>query len=261
MDINFLKQNGVDVDKSLELFGDMEIYNATFQDYLDGIEEKKNNLSKAKENTDWATYAIYAHSIKSDARYLGFTNVASVVLNHEMAGKEGNQHFILKDYDNLINVTDNMTDIVKRYLAGERACKLKEEEEVEVNAEMVNQTPTILIADDSKLVGNFASKILSTKYRVVLAYDGEETLNIINSHKYNIKALLLDLNMPKMDGFEVLEYFKKNNLFEKVPVSIITGEDSKDMINKAFTYNIVDMLVKPFSNQDILRVVEKTIKY
>ena len=67
MDINFLKQNGVDTDKALELFGDMDIYNETFQDYLDGIDEKLSNLKRSKDNENWQDYGIFAHSIKSDA--------------------------------------------------------------------------------------------------------------------------------------------------------------------------------------------------
>ncbi|MEG1310115.1 MAG: response regulator, partial [Bacilli bacterium] len=67
--------------------------------------------------------------------------------------------------------------------------------------------------------------------------------------------------MPNVDGFQVLEYFKNNNLFKKIPVSIITGDDSKEAIEKAFTYPIVDMLNKPFNEHDVKVIVEKTINY
>ena len=66
--------------------------------------------------------------------------------------------------------------------------------------------------------------------------------------------------MPNVGGFQVLDYFKENNLFAKIPVSIITGESAKESIDKAFGYGIVDMLVKPFSKDDIKRVVDKTIR-
>lgn len=81
MDINFLKQNGVDTDKALELFGDMDTYNETFQDYLDGIDEKLINLKNSKDQENWQNYGIFAHSIKSDARYLGFTKEAEIFYN------------------------------------------------------------------------------------------------------------------------------------------------------------------------------------
>jgi len=260
MDIEFLKQNGVDTAKALELFGDMNIYNETFQDYLDGIDEKLANLKRSKDNEAWHDYGVFAHSIKSDARYLGFTKEAEVFLQHEMAGKEGNQHFIEKEYDNLVNTANHITSIVKRYLNGEKALsRLPEKEEKYYNTISKPTEDVILIVDDSKLVVNFALKVLEGKYKGISALDGKEAINIINSNKYNILAILLDLNMPNVDGFQVLDYLKGSNLYSKIPISIITGDDSKDMIAKAFTYNIVDMLNKPFSKDDLLSVVDKTI--
>ena len=67
--------------------------------------------------------------------------------------------------------------------------------------------------------------------------------------------------MPNVNGFEVLNYLKANDLFVKYPVSIITGADDKDTITKAFNYQIVDMLQKPFNERDVKRIVERTISY
>lgn len=267
LDLNYLKNNGVDVDKSLELFGDLNIYNETFQDFLDGIGEKLENLKKYKELKDMPNYAIYAHSIKSDARYLGFTEIAQVALDHEMAGKENNEAFVLKNYDELVNVTNKMINISKNYLNGTNE-ETKEDNSIinnsnNVNTENnpINKINILLVADDSKLVTNFVIKALQDKYKIMPVYDGKEVIDVINDPQYNIIGLLLDLNMPNVGGFEVLEYLNNNNLFSKIPTSIITGEDSKDMINKAFEYNIIDMLVKPFSNQDVVKVVEKTVNF
>ena len=76
-----------------------------------------------------------------------------------------------------------------------------------------------------------------------------------------ISGMLLDLNMPNINGFEVLSYFKHRGLFNKIPVSIITGDDSRDSIDRAFTYPIVDVLTKPFNERDVKRVVEKTLNF
>src|SRR5574344_348830 len=306
LDVNYLKSNGVDVDKSLELFGDWDIYNETFQDYLDGIAEKLDNLKKFKELNDMPNYAIYAHSIKSDARYLGFTDVAKIALDHEMAGKEGNENFVMKNYQELVDVTNKMTNIVNNYLHGSESSvetldPIKEIDDNEYPNEfadlagqeksdfvvdnsyseaiksvenqkevIVEPTPSpiitetksvVIVAADPKSVTNFVIKSLNNKYDVVVASDGGEAINLIGNPSYHVIGLLLDLNMPKVSGFEVLDYFNKNNLFSKIPVSIITGEDSKDMITKAFNYHIVDMLVKPFSEQDVNRVVDKTVNF
>ena len=65
--------------------------------------------------------------------------------------------------------------------------------------------------------------------------------------------------MPKVDGFGVLEHMRSHNLLEKIPVSIISGDSSKETIDRAFTYNIVDMLSKPFNDSNITLAVEKTL--
>ena len=259
-DVEFLKQNGVDVDKAIELFGDMAIYNETCQDFLDGIDEKLIELEKFKNQGDMPNYAIYAHSIKSDARYLGFTEIAQICLDHEMAGKRNDEKFVNKEYDNIVNAAKKMISIVKQYLGQEEVPVQEQKSSDVVSSSDVKDV--IVIADDSKLVTNFVAKSIAGKYESVVAYDGEEVIDIINNYpNYNIIGLLLDLNMPKMGGFEVLSYLEEHNLLSKIPVSIITGEDSKDKINKAFAYKICDMLVKPFSNKDVLKVVEKTVNF
>ena len=65
--------------------------------------------------------------------------------------------------------------------------------------------------------------------------------------------------MPKVDGFAVLEFLKEKELFDLMPVTIISGDSSSDAINKAFTFDIVDMITKPFSEEKIKSAVEKTI--
>ena len=256
LDLNYLKQNNVDTDSAIELFGDVSIYNETCQDFLDGIDEKLSELKKYKEARDMANYAIYAHSIKSDARYLGFTEIAKVALDHEMAGKGNDERFVMREYDNLVNAANQMISIVKTYLGKEVQTGVTPQ----ANPNAVENV--VLIADDSKLVTNFITKSLDGMYKTIIAYDGLEVIEVINNYpNYNIIGMFLDLNMPKMGGFEVLQYFKDHDLFAKIPVSIITGEDSKEMINKAFTYPICDMLVKPFNAKDVVTVASKTVNF
>ena len=93
-------------------------------------------------------------------------------------------------------------------------------------------------------------KIFNSKYQVITAADGAIAIEEIKKDINNkIVACLLDLNMPNVNGFEVLDYFKANNLFVKIPVSIITGNDDRDSVDKAFMYPIVDLLTKPFNRR------------
>ena len=67
--------------------------------------------------------------------------------------------------------------------------------------------------------------------------------------------------MPEVNGFEVLDYFKANQLFSKIPVSIITGDNSKETRDRVFSYGVVDILVKPFNERDVKLVLDKTIYF
>ena len=119
----------------------------------------------------------------------------------------------------------------------------------------------IIVADDSMIVKNIIEKAISDEYDVLKASNGREAIKYITDKKYDIVGILLDLNMPDSDGFMVLNYFKNNNLFKKYPIVIISGDDTKQTIDRAFTYDIVDMLNKPFSVQNIKNMINKMITF
>ena len=252
-DVNILKNNGVDLESSLELFGDMEMYDDTLNEFLNGINDKLKDIEKYKVATDMNNYAILVHSLKSDSKYLGFTKLAELALNHEMKSKENDVNYVLENYDELMSEANKMVRIASEYMG----------KEVTIKEEVKNDAPkdkTILVVDDSDLIRKFISNVFNNEYNVVMANDGLEAVNIINADSENkIVGMLLDLNMPNFNGFEVLEYFKQNGLFVKIPVSIITGNDDKENVDKAFTYPIIDVLSKPFNERDVKRVVEQTI--
>jgi putative two-component system response regulator len=118
----------------------------------------------------------------------------------------------------------------------------------------------ILVADDSKMIANIVDRAFRENYEIISALNGKEAIDIINNNvDDSICCLLLDLNMPEVDGFAVLDYFKSNNLFKRIPVCIITGDVSKDRIDRAFTYDIVDVLPKPFTFDNVRNVVDKVL--
>lgn len=277
-DENYLIQNGVDVTKSLELFGDINTYNEIVGEFLVSAKEKQAKLQKYKDEKDMANYTIYVHSLKSDAKYFGFTKLATMAEEQEQKSKEGDVFFIYENFQALIDEIQRMMLVVKKYLYPETQTPQTSQTATQVvsmpDPQTVASAPaenlpepytqkTILVADDSNIIRNFVKRIFSEKYNVGVAQDGEEALKIIKANQNNeeIVAVLLDLNMPRVDGFAVLDFMNNNQLFSKMPVSIISGDSSKDTIAKAFGYQIVDMLAKPFTEMDIKHVVEKTIYF
>lgn len=256
-DVNYLKENGVNVDASLELFGDIETYNITLVDFLGAIEKKVSDLERFKIQNDMPNYAILVHSLKSDAKYFGFTTLAELAFEHEMKSKANNMYYVYDHFAELITEVNRVVKLVGEYL-GKQAKTF----DIEASNEGTEKSEAILVVDDSNIVRIFIEKIFKNEYKVITASDGKEALDLVNNaSEENIVAMLLDLNMPNCNGIEVLEHFKTNGLFNKIPVSIITGEDSSEVIEEAAGYPVVEVLTKPFNERDIKRVVEKTIQY
>ena len=129
--------------------------------------------------------------------------------------------------------------------------------------------PSILIVDDSSIIRNSLKRIFSNEYEILVAKNGEEAINIItenvlssdlNGSKENIVGMLLDLIMPESDGFEVLNFMRSNDLFSRIPVAIISGDESRETRKRVYQYEIVDMLEKPFNTENIRRRFGKIIK-
>lgn len=116
MDTNLLLQNGVDVNKGLELLGDMEMYNDTLKDFLTESVTRLPKIVEYYNAGDMPNYAILVHAMKSDSKYLGFTKLAELSYNHEMASKENNVAYVSQNIQELINEANRILTIVKQYL-------------------------------------------------------------------------------------------------------------------------------------------------
>ena len=115
-DINLLINNGVDVDSALELLGDMEMYEETLNDFLDVSIERMPRLESAKNNGDMKNYAIDVHALKSDSKYLGFTKLSNMALEHQTRSEENDVNFINDNYNALVDEATRIIELVKEYL-------------------------------------------------------------------------------------------------------------------------------------------------
>lgn len=114
--INYLKDNGINIDSALELLGDCETYNEILKEYVNGINDKITNLTNFKNNNDMENYAILVHSLKSESRYLGFDKLADICLQHELKSKENDATYVNNNFNILLTELNNILGIVKQYL-------------------------------------------------------------------------------------------------------------------------------------------------
>lgn len=118
----------------------------------------------------------------------------------------------------------------------------------------------ILVVDDSNITRNLLEHIFKDKYKVVMANNGQGAIDTVDVMKESIVAILLDLNMPEVNGFDVLDYFKANGILDSIPVCIVTGEEAPEIIGKVKSYPVSAILLKPFSAEQISTVVSKAIE-
>lgn len=104
----------------------------------------------------------------------------------------------------------------------------------------------ILIADDSKMNQQILSEILGGRYEYLYADDGMQALDLLHS-EFDIDLLLLDINMPRLDGFGVLEVMKQRNWLQEIPVIITSSEDDESFIQKAYELGVTDYIRRPFN--------------
>lgn len=112
---NYLKANNVDLDKALEFLGDMEMYNMTIKDFLSEVEEKWQRINNYKSASDMPNYAIEVHSLKSDAKYLGFMFLADIAYQHELKSKENDISFVNNHFNELNDTYIKALGIAKTY--------------------------------------------------------------------------------------------------------------------------------------------------
>lgn len=112
---------------------------------------------------------------------------------------------------------------------------------------------TVLIVDDVEMNRDILSEMLEDDYDILTAGDGITALEMITENRNILTVILLDLMMPRLDGFGVLEAL--NSYKVKIPVLVITGEDTVETEAKCFDYGVVDFIAKPFNNAIVKRRV------
>ena len=116
----------------------------------------------------------------------------------------------------------------------------------------------ILIVDDSKLNRDILKEILGETYNYLEAENGNQAIQMIGEN-IEIDLMLLDLNMPQMNGFEVLKIMKRSQCIAEIPVIMVSSEDAVDTMRKAYELGITDYITRPFDSVIVKKRVQNTL--
>ena len=188
----------------------------------------------------------------------------------QMTSVPGYSHFriSLSIGGTIQSIADPMENIVRRadWLMYQAKCR-KNAVMVEIPGHdlaaletLLQEKSKILLVDDSKLNRMMLAEILGDGYHILEVENGQECLETLQAEAGNIALVLLDINMPVMDGFEVLKAMNANHTIEDTPVIMISSEDSDAAIRRSYELGASDYVNRPFDARIVYRRVTNTIK-
>ena len=198
------------------------------------------------------------------------TKLEQICTAAQMASVPGYPHFrvTLSIGGTLQSITDPVENIVRRadWLMYQAKCR-KNAVMVEVPGhslaaleKLLQNKSQILLVDDSAMSRMILKEILGGDYSILEAENGQECLEKMQAEAGNIALVLLDINMPVMDGFEVLKAMNVNHTIEDIPVIMISSDDSDAAIRRSYELGASDYVNRPFDARIVYRRVTNTIK-
>ena len=118
----------------------------------------------------------------------------------------------------------------------------------------------VLVVDDSEMNRMILSEMLQDDFEILEATDGKEAMGILKEYRTGISLVLLDIEMPVMDGFQVLTEMTENHWIEDIPVIMISADATDSHISRAYAMGASDYIVRPFDSKVVSRRVMTTIK-
>ena len=198
------------------------------------------------------------------------TKLEQICTAAQMASVPGYPHFrvTLSIGGTLQSITDPVENIVRRadwlmYQAKFRKNAVMVEvpgHSLAALEKLLQNKSQILLVDDSAMSRMILKEILGGDYSILEAENGQECLEKMQAEAGNIALVLLDINMPVMDGFEVLKAMNVNHTIEDIPVIMISSDDSDAAIRRSYELGASDYVTRPFDARIVYRRVTNTIK-
>ena len=224
-------------------------------------------------------YVLIAQKIKNDTNELIMVVLIKTndVLKESLSTFENDK--LLEDFSEVILKIYNTIDLTKEkspsfeYIKSllenlnENYPKLNANLEKNIVNEVNKTRNTLLIVDDDVMTRNILKKAFEADFNIVVASNGKEAIDLLEEQnkvdsesRLNFVGIFLDIEMPVLNGFAVLEYLEQRSLLNKMPVIIISGIENKETRQNVYNYNIADMLEKPFNLEIIKLRINNFIK-
>lgn len=239
----------LDVETGLEYCGnDESFYREMLGSFYDSV--NIGELESLYDKKDWAGYRTKVHAIKSTSMSIGAVDLSLKAKQLENAAKEERMAYIELNHgimiDALKNLMDKLGDIVIK------------EERISTEGRDAKDMQSILVVDDNTMNLRMAEKILSKEYLVYCAQNYIETFEVLKTKKVNV--ILLDLHMPDMDGFTMINTLKADEKYKEIPVIFLTADNDRQTEIDGFKAGVLDFIRKPFVADIMLQRVSRILE-
>lgn len=229
--------------------GDWKFYLEIIRTYATA--DKRNEMQHCFEVQDWELYAILTHTLKSTSLSIGAKELSEQAKALEAAAKGKDIDFIRARHDECMQTYSELLD---KITAG-----LSDQNSVSHNGLPAgNGRDHILVVDDEPMELMIARRLLETHYDVDCVSSGEEALDFLKIKRTDL--ILLDLRMPKMDGFEVIARLKASPELRDIPVIFLTADDDQNSELLGFQSGAIEFIRKPFVKDIMLQRIQRILE-
>lgn len=257
MQDNFLKNlSFLDVEKGLSYCGDSaEFYREMLEAFLENSSLPK--LQQAYETGDADTYRIDIHALKSSSLMLGATAFSEDCRLLEQAAKEKDLSYIDDKHVKVMGRYRQLMTAISHALGCpdniEQGGVIRPSSQADMGV-----PPDILVVDDDPINQRLAQRILEQDMTIACVSSGQEALEYLRQK--HPRLILLDLHMPDMSGFQVMEQLKKDSWLKEIPVVFLTADQDTEAEVEGFTLGAMDFIRKPFIREIMLQRVRRILE-
>lgn len=226
-----------------------EFYREMLGSYLSN--DKHASIWSFYKQEDWEQYRILVHALKSTSLSIGAVKLSEAAKQLEMAAKDNriddihaNHESVMKDYAQLLS-------LIRKELNGEDA-------KTHITTVEADEKERILVVDDDTMNLKMAERLLESHFFVDCVTSGTEALEYFERVKPNL--VLLDLHMPEMDGFAVMQEMKKRSLLRDIPVIFLTADNDSESEIRGFREGALDFIKKPFIADIMLQRIHRILE-
>lgn len=227
---------------------DEGFYQEMLMSYLQN--QKRDAIIKCYQEEDWENYRILVHALKSTSLSIGALKLSEQAKALEAAAKEMDISYIKENHEKVMTDYQNL-------LIGLRETTEQTNEETKRHEKEEN-FPSVLVVDDDAMNLKIAEKMLRDGFQVYSVDSGKKALDFLKSRIPDL--ILLDIHMPEMGGFEVLDRMQADDAYRKIPVIFLTADADRDTEVRGFLAGALDFITKPFVADIMLQRVNRILQ-